>query len=68
MLTKDDIKSIDNLLSRRFMAELAPIKSDISKMRNGIDVIISLFDRKYIDLRKRIERIEGHFDLPPVTS
>jgi len=68
MLTKTDLKKIDNLLDKRFKIELKPIKSDISKIRKDIDVIISLFDREYVNLRQRVERIEEHLNLPPLSS
>lgn len=70
MLTKSDLKEIDRVVSKRIKTEikteLKPIKSDISKMRKDIDVLISLFDRDYVDLRNRVERIEEHLDLPPL--
>lgn len=50
MLTKTDIKEIDNLLSKRLKIELKPIKSDLSKIRKGIDGIVSLFNREYVNL------------------
>ena len=65
MLTKSDFKEIDNIVTKRIKQELKPVKSDIAKMRK--DVIISLFDREYVDLRKRVERIEEHLNLPPIT-
>ena len=72
MLTKTDLKDIGNLLDERldkqFKIKLKPIKSDISKIRKDIDVIVSLFDREYINLRQRIERIEEHLNLPNLSS
>lgn len=72
MLTKTDLKDIGNLLDERldkqFKIKFKPIKSDISKIRKDIDVIISLFDREYINLRQRIERIEEHLNLPNLSS
>lgn len=43
--------------------ELKPLKQDIGKIRKDINVIISLFDREYIGLRKRVDRIEQHFGI-----
>lgn len=72
MLTKTDLKEIGNLLDERldkkFKIELKPIKSDISKIRKDIDAIISLFDREYVNIRQRVERIEEHLNLPPLAS
>jgi hypothetical protein len=64
MLTKTDLTKLDKLISKR----LKPIKSDIAKIRKDIDVIVSLFDREYMDIRRRIERIEDHLNLPPLSS
>lgn len=72
MLTKTDLKQIDNLISKRLQnvatkdslkEELKPIKSDVAKIRKDIDVIIALFDREYVNLRKRVEKIEEHLGL-----
>ncbi len=63
MLTKTDLSAIDELLSNRFKVELKPIKHDIAKVRKDIDGILSLFDQEYVDLRKRVERIEEHLQL-----
>lgn len=59
MLSKEDLSAIDNLMDKK----LNPIKEDVSKTRTGINVIISLFDREYVDLRKRVEIIEKHLQL-----
>lgn len=68
MLTKTDLKQIDNVLASRLRQELKPVKSDISKIRKDVDVMLSMFDREYIDLRRRMERIEEHLNLPPLPS
>ncbi|MGA3292225.1 MAG: hypothetical protein ABSC49_03730 [Candidatus Microgenomates bacterium] len=39
---------------------IKPLKSDISKIRKDVDTMLSMFDREYVDLRKRVERIEEH--------
>lgn len=75
MLTKTDLKQIDKLLTKRISSEtsksvkkeLKPIKSDMSKVRKDVDVIITLFDREYVDLRKRVEAIEEHLQLSSVS-
>lgn len=60
MLTLEDLKR-----------ELKPIKSDIktmkediSKIREDQNTIIAFFDSHYLDLRKRVERIEEVLNLP----
>lgn len=50
MLTDKDLEKIDQLIIKR----VRPLKKDIG-------LVISLFDREYLDLRKRIEE---HLKLP----
>jgi hypothetical protein len=94
MLTKSDLKAIDDLLDKRFEsqfsdfekrqdkklgqrfsdfenridkkmdAKLKPIHQQLRKISKDIDVIISSFDREYLELRGRIERIEQYLKLP----
>ena len=81
MLTKTDLKEIGNVVLKRIKKDvpslvekqLSPLKnyiktlgSDVTKIRKDIDVIVSLFDREYLDLRKRVTRIEEHLELPPI--
>ena len=48
--------------------ELKPIKEDIAKIRKDISVIVSFFDREYVELRRRVERIEHHLQLSRLPS
>ena len=58
MLTKTGLKQIKGIVqvetTKTIKGELKPIKNDISKIRKDIDVIISLFDKEYINLRERV--------------
>ena len=81
MLTKDDIKNIDSIVTKRIRSELNPVKSGISNITNDIlsikkdivqvrkdqKIIVNAFDRDYLDLRERIERLESHLELPPLS-
>lgn len=62
MLTKSDLKEINTLLTR----QLKPIKTDVSKTRKNVDVMLSMFDREYVELRRRVDRIEEHLNLEPI--
>lgn len=62
MLTKSDLKEINTLLTR----QLKPIKTDVSKTRKDVDVMLSMFDREYVELRRRVDRIEEHLNLEPI--
>ena len=44
--------------------DLKTMKEDISQIRKDMKTIISFFDREYLELRKRVERIELHLSLP----
>lgn len=46
-------------------SEIRTIKKDIAKIRADIKVIISFFDREYLELRTRVERIKAHLGLSP---
>ena len=64
MLVKKDLTQIRGV----FKEEIKTLKNDVSKIRKDVDVMLSMFDREYIDLRKRVERIEEHLRLPPLSS
>lgn len=44
------------------------LRRDTSKIRKDIGVIVSFFDREYLDLEKRVERIEDYLKLPPTPA
>ncbi len=63
MLTDEDLGKIDKLIT----VKLRPLESDITKVRKDMNVIISYFDHEYLDLRKRVERIEEYLKLQPLS-
>ena len=84
MLTKTDFSQIRKIVKEEVQQEtrkivqeetkkivqkeLKPIKADIVNIKSDINVIISLFDREYLDLSKRVKRIENHLDLSPLSA
>jgi len=48
--------------------ELVPIKKDIYKIKGNINDIIGFFDTEHLKLKKRVDRIEDHLSLPPVSN
>lgn len=66
MLTKFDIASIDKLLDKKLDSKLKPLKDDVTQIRKDIKTIVNFFDKEYLELRERVERIEQHLNLPPV--
>lgn len=67
MLTKTDLSQIKKIVQEETTVvigkKLKPIKQDIAQIRNDQKTIISFFDKEYLDLRKRVERIEEHLSL-----
>lgn len=49
----------ENIIKR----ELKPIKADIVKIRKDMKTIVNFFDREYLDLRQRVDKIEEHLGL-----
>lgn len=44
--------------------DVSTLKKDVAQTRNDVKVLISYyFDREYVELRKRIDRIEEHLNL-----
>lgn len=72
MLTKNDLSQIRKAVKEELVThptkndltkELRPIKDDITHIRKDIKAIVSFFDREYLELRRRVERIEEHLGL-----
>lgn len=76
MLTKSDLDQIDKVVTKRIQEEtrkivkeeLAPVKKDITSIRKDIKTIVGYFDNEYLELRTRIERLEEHLNLPPISN
>lgn len=47
-------------------AEVKIIKKDNIKIRKDVSMIAGFFDQEYLGLRKRVESIEDHLNLPPI--
>ena len=71
MLSKSDLNQIQkvvNIESKKAISqELKPIKEDITHIRKDIKTIVNYFDREYLQLRKRVERLENHLHLSPLS-
>ena len=79
MLTREDLAEIQKIVqeeTRTIVREetssikndVATIKSDVSQIRKDVKTTVNFFDNEYLELRKRVERIEGHLNLPPATN
>ena len=77
MLTKQDLSQIQHIIhsetrkivqeeTRKIVQEeLKPVKDDITHIRKDVKLIITFFDREYLELRARVEKIEQHLNLQP---
>jgi len=71
MLTKGDVKIIGDLFDEKFdkkfeesfLKHTKSIKEDIVQIRKDQKLIIRFFDREYLDLRKRVERLESRLGI-----
>jgi len=71
MLTDNDLKKIGEVVDQKIEEKvgpiiekhLRPVKEDISHIRKDIKTMVGYFDREYLDLRKRVERIESHLKI-----
>jgi transcriptional regulatory protein LevR len=78
MLTKNDVKTIGDLFDEKFDKKFdgkfesafkkhtTSIKEDIEQIRKDQKLIIKFFDREYLNLRKRVERIESYLKLSAI--
>lgn len=72
MLTKSDLSQIRKAVKEELAnhptktdlaKELRPIKDDMAHVRKDIKVIVSFFDREYLELRRRVQIIEQHIGI-----
>lgn len=74
MLTKSDVKIISDLFDKKFDEKFEKsftkhtksVKEDIMQIRKDQKLIVRFFDKEYLDLRKRVERIETHLRLSSI--
>ena len=55
MLTKTDLQEINKLIK--------PVKQDVKEIRKDVKALINYFDREYLELRARVEKIEEHLNI-----
>jgi hypothetical protein len=67
--TKSIVQEETSLIVEKAMApikkDLKTIKSDMTQIRSDVKTIVNFFDKEYLELRKRVERIEEHLSLSP---
>jgi hypothetical protein len=71
MLTRDDLLQIREIVRDEVQSETRPIKKQLSvvtrkvnRLQKDITFIVHDYSNAILGIRKRVERIEGHLDLP----
>ena len=63
-ILKEEIRNeTKKIVHNEIAIQLKPIKKDISQIRKDQKIIINFFDHEYLELRKRVERIEEHLGI-----
>ena len=71
MLTKQDLSEIQKVIQKEvepIKKDIKTIKSDATQIRSDVKTVINLFDKEYLELRKKVERIEEHLNLPTINN
>ena len=67
MLTRDDLIAIEKLINKGVNIGTKSVKQDFKKyIDRKFKLVIDFFDRDYLNLKKRVDRIDSHLDLPPM--
>lgn len=67
-LTKNDLSQIKKIIHSEITIELKPINRKLDKISEDINMVIDHFDRDYLEMRARIDRIEKFLKIPPLTA
>lgn len=60
----DDVVQISTKELPAINKDIKSVKKDVVQIRTDVKTIVNFFDREYLDLRTRVERIEEHLHLP----
>ncbi|PIU03961.1 hypothetical protein COT44_00335 [Candidatus Shapirobacteria bacterium CG08_land_8_20_14_0_20_39_18] len=66
LATKDDFESIKQDLGI-LKTDVKTIKNDVTKVRRDMTTLFDFLDKDFLDLRQRVDRIEEHLGLPPLS-
>ena len=47
--------------------DVKTIKNDVTKVRRDMTTLFDFLDKDFLDLRQRVDRIEEHLGLPPLS-
>ncbi len=61
MLTNEDLTKVKQLVQQ----ETEPLKKDNKVIKKTLNLIVKLFDKDYVNLRDRVDKIEDHIGISP---
>jgi hypothetical protein len=74
-LTNDDLQAIRLVVNDEVGGQLEPIKQklgiiekEVKKIKKDTTYIIDVLDRELMHQTKRVDQIENHLHLPPITD
>lgn len=70
MLTRDDLDQIRSIVREEVCEEvssqLKPVNRKLNRLQKDISFIVKDYSNAVSHLRKRVDRIEDHLDLPQI--
>lgn len=64
MLTKGDLKAIENILDSKLDTKLKPVYQRLDKIGKKLDKTIDAFDHMHLDVVKNVRVIQNILNLP----
>ena len=64
MLTKNDLRAIENIVDSRLKSELRPINKRLEKIDKKLDKTIDFFDIHELKIVEEVRVIQQHVGLP----
>lgn len=68
MLTQNDLREIQKVVqgeTKPLTKDIKTMQKDIVQIRKDTKALVGFLDREYLELRKRIDRIEEYLHLQP---
>ena len=60
MLTKSDLSAIDEIVTKR----VKPLEKGQKQLKKRFDELFKFLDKKYVQTKTDIRKIQAHLDLP----
>ena len=64
-MVREEFKPFKGEVREMVKEELKPLKSDVAKTRSDVSTMLNYFDHEVLDLRTRVNRIEGALNITP---